>query len=93
VNFGTVKALGFESMIWTLYRYRGSTREVLAHVQEFEPPFAITMDKRRARTQLPMKLALLGTHSYVHTVNDPEEAARFQTENGVTEIYTDFLDP
>ncbi|MBW2667469.1 MAG: sulfatase-like hydrolase/transferase [Deltaproteobacteria bacterium] len=92
-NFGTVKALGFESMIWTLYRYRGNTREVLAHVQEFEPPFAITMDKRRARTQLPMKLARLGTHIYVHTVNDPEEAARFQTENGVTEIYTDFLDP
>jgi glycerophosphoryl diester phosphodiesterase len=92
-NFGAVKALGFESMIWTLYRYSGNTQAVLDHVQEFEPPFAITMDKRRAKSQLPMMLARLGTRSYVHTVNDPEEAIRFQTVNGVTEIYTDFLDP
>jgi glycerophosphoryl diester phosphodiesterase len=92
-NFTAVKALGFESMIWTLYRFRGGTPEVLDHIREFEPPFAITMDKGRASSQLPSKLAQLGTHSYVHTVNDPEEASRFLIEHGLAEIYTDFLDP
>jgi glycerophosphoryl diester phosphodiesterase len=92
-NFAAVKALGFEAMIWTLYRYRGNTAKVLAWVPQLEPPFAITMDKRRARTKLAAKLEPLGIPSYVHTVNDPEEAAAFQNEKRLTEIYTDHLGP
>lgn len=92
-EFRPAKDMGFEQIIWTLYRYTGNTESVLAWVETFEGPLAVTMPKKRAGTNLPAMLAQRGIPTYVHTVNDDREALKFMQTNKVTEIYTDFLHP
>ena len=89
-NFIKAKKIGFNQVIWTLYRYTGDNRSVLAWAKKFEGPFAITMPKHRADSELPRALGALNIPSYVHTVNDTQEYMRYRS-NGITEIYTDFL--
>jgi glycerophosphoryl diester phosphodiesterase len=90
-NFSIVKSLGFKSVIWTLYRYKGSTEEVLQHCKEFYGSFAITMPIRRAKTELPKKLKERNIPTYVHTINSEEEAMKYIVEYKISEVYTDFL--
>jgi hypothetical protein len=92
-NFQAVRKLGFESIIWTLYRYGGSEEEVLKHATEMDPPIAVTMPVSRAETGLPKRLAKRNIPSYVHTINSADEALRLSRRFRVTEIYTDFLPP
>ena len=92
-NYNKVKSMGYKQVIWTLYRYNGSNDDVLAWAVKFSGPFAITMPKTRAKSDLPRKLAEKGIPTYVHTVNALEEAHKFINDFGVTEIYTDFLPP
>ncbi|MEL6444474.1 MAG: glycerophosphodiester phosphodiesterase family protein [Bacteroidota bacterium] len=91
--FAEAKRLGFEQVIWTLYRYDGSVEDVIAWTERFEGPFAVTMPKARARTNLPQALAQRGVPTYVHTVNGADEAETYRTEADITEVYTDFLPP
>ena len=90
-NFSIVKSLKFKSVIWTLYRYTGSTEEVLQHCKEFYGSFAITMPIRRAKTELPKKLKEKNIPTYVHTINSEEEAMKYIVEYKISEVYTDFL--
>ncbi len=90
-NFLKIKKLGYEQVIWTLYRYRGETKSVLAWVSKFNGSFAVTMSKRRAATLLPKYLQEQGVPSYVHTVNSKDEKDKFLNNFNVSEIYTDFL--
>ena len=90
-NFHAIKQLGYEQIIWTLYRYRYDNEQVLEEVHMLSGPVAITMPRHRADSNLPMELNLLGIPTYVHTINSAEESHRYRTEQGVTEIYTDFL--
>ncbi len=92
-HYLAVKKMGFEFIIWTLYRYSGNINDVLRRVDEFKGPFAITMPTTLARTTLPKNLSQRGIPTYVHTVNDHIEAKVFKEKYGVTEIYTDFLAP
>ncbi len=94
-NFEKIKGLGYEQMIWTLYRYGGSDASVLDWVDKLTPlgPLAITMPTRRARTTLPAELAGKGIPTYVHTINDKKRKNEFLGKYGVTEVYTDFLPP
>jgi len=92
-DYSVVKRMGYEQIIWTLYRYQGGDDQVLAWVDEFQGPFAVTMPKKRALTSLPKRLRERGIPSYVHTVNSQEEMQEFQTQYGISEIYTDFLSP
>ena len=90
-NYNKVKDMGYQQIIWTLYRYKGTDADVLKWADEFHGPFAITMPKTRAESNLPKQLAEKNISTYVHTVNSAEEADFFLDNFGVTEIYTDFL--
>jgi hypothetical protein len=92
-NFDVVKRIGFDRIIWTLYRFGGNAESVLFWITTFQGPVAITMPRERAESTLPADLKLMNVSSYVHTINDPQEAERFITKFGITEIYTDFLLP
>jgi glycerophosphoryl diester phosphodiesterase len=85
--------LGFRSFIWTLYRYRGTDQDVFRTVLSWEPPFAVTMPKHRAKEGgLLSALKANRIPAYVHTVNSSGELAQLRNL-GVTEIYTDYLYP
>ena len=92
-NFKTVSSMGFQQIIWTLYRYSGSGYNVIQWVEKWRTAMAVTMPKERAASALPKALAQRGIPTYVHTVNKREEMKRFITDFGVTEIYTDYLIP
>lgn len=92
-DLNRARRMGFERAIWTLYRFAGNDREVLAEVRKFEPGFAVTMPRSRAEAGLALKLRKINVPSYVHTINDNSVRKRLIAEHGVTEVYTDFLSP
>ena len=93
-NLALVKSLGFEKIIWTLYRFKGSNDEVLAWVKKIKHPIAITMSMTRAETNLPKELKRKKIPTYVHTINDYQKAEKYIKKFEITEIhYTDFLAP
>ncbi len=92
-NFSRIKELGFEQIIWTLYRFQGTNDEVLDWIEKFIGPVAITMPKSRAKSSLPRELEKRNIPTYVHTVNTIQEMDEFINRYGITEIYTDVLAP
>jgi phosphoglycerol transferase len=90
-NYNKVKRMGYKQIIWTLYDYKGSNDDVLGWSDKFNGPFAITMPKGRAVSDLPRKLADKHIPTYVHTINTLEQMNEFINDFGITEIYTDFL--
>ncbi|KGK01140.1 glycerophosphodiester phosphodiesterase family protein [Thalassotalea sp. ND16A] len=91
VNFKKIKEMGFDKIIWTLYRYRGNNDDVLDWTEKFPGPFAITMPKSKAESTLPKELKKRNIPSYVHTVNTIQEAEKYINRFEISEIYTDFL--
>jgi len=92
-NYDSVRNMGFESIIWTLYRYRGRSNDVLAWVDKFQGAFAITIPVKFSTTQLPAQLARKNIQTYAHTINNRQKMMRLINRYGVTEVYTDFLPP
>jgi glycerophosphoryl diester phosphodiesterase len=92
-NYNMVKKMGFNSIIWTLYRFNGSLQDVARWSSTFKGPFAITMPTSAAVTGLPGLLGRKGIPSYVHTINSDKETKILKEQYKVTEIYTDFLSP
>lgn len=90
-EYRQARSLGFEDIIWTLYRYRGDDDSVVAEA-EYMNVYAITMPRSRADRGLAHRLQDIGIRTYVHTVNEHEEFERYR-ELGVGEIYTDWLRP
>lgn len=88
-EYETVKAFGFENVIWTLYLYPGGTRSVLNSLSGMTL-YAVTMNTDRAQTELPRLLADLNVPSYAHTVNNDADLLYLRSL-GVDEIYTDSL--
>lgn len=89
-EYTAVKKLGFKDIIWTLYRYPGSSTEVVDEASRMDL-FAITMNEKRARKGLACVLQnKLHLPSYVHTINNLEAFAQHRKQ-GITEIYTDWL--
>jgi glycerophosphoryl diester phosphodiesterase len=93
-NFEFVKDAEFQQVIWTLYRYGGSNDEVIGWVKKLDGSFAvaITMPEYRAESELPRELQKLNIPTYVHTISSIKKLEKYSA-NGVTEIYTDFLQP
>ena len=96
-NYDIVKKMGYEKIIWTLYRYDerqdgflNSVENVAKHLYS-KGIFAITMPKRMAYLGLGNTLKKIGVPTYVHTVNNQKEANIFLNKWGITEIYTDKL--
>lgn len=87
-----VRELGFERMIWTLYRYSGEPLEVFNIATGWRIPVAIAMPPAWVDTGLPLLLRNAGIPSYVHTINARSEFERLRAR-GVSEIYSAFLPP
>ncbi|KKL49692.1 hypothetical protein LCGC14_2312970, partial [marine sediment metagenome] len=92
-SYSIVKDIGFEDVIWTLYRYKGSNNDVLKWADKFKGRFAITMPEYRAKSTLPILLAKEHIPTYVHTINERERANFYLNFVGITELYTDLLRP
>ncbi|MFL5090747.1 MAG: glycerophosphodiester phosphodiesterase family protein [Xanthobacteraceae bacterium] len=85
------RRLGFDQIIFTLYKTSMGDAEVLAFARR-ERLFAVTMPGARARGDLAKRLAEHGTPVFAHTINTAGEAYALGN-NGVTGIYTDGLIP
>ncbi len=89
-EFEAARALGFDDVIFTLYRSDATDDEVVAFAGENEL-LAVTLPDWRARkSTIAWRLGHVGTPTYAHTVNDPEKARRLRAR-GVTGLYTDHL--
>lgn len=82
--------LGYKTLIWTLYSFKDNNQAVLDHAKKMDL-FAITMPPHRAKQGLAHMLAPLKIPTYVHTINNWDEAHNYQKEFGLTSVYTDFL--
>ncbi|WP_157970188.1 hypothetical protein [Pelagibacterium sediminicola] len=89
-EFPVAEALGFNEIIWTLYQYPGTPDQVLQEVADMDL-FAVTMPTVRAVGELPTLLGDAGISTYVHTINDIDEAEAFFHAQGIDGIYTDWL--
>ena len=92
-NFFIVRKLGYKGIIWTLYRYRGSNKDVLKWVKVFSGSFAVTMPLSRVKSGLAGMLYGRDIPVYVHTINSFSAYKLLKQKFGVSEIYTDILAP
>lgn len=83
-----VRALGFDDVIFTTYRYEKGNSDILRHALDMRP-YALTMPADKARKLAP-RAQCLGIPTYAHTVNDPDDLRKLNRQ-GVDEIYTDWL--
>lgn len=89
-EYFSAKYLGFDDVIWTLYRYSGSDSDILA-VLNIMDLYGLTMTKSHAHRGLAQRASdARGVLSWVHTVNDVETLREFE-RLGVDNIYTDWL--
>lgn len=91
-NFNTIRKMGYQSIIWTLYRYAGDDDEVIKNTERFNGAFAITMSTDRANKKLLNALQQRKIPVYIHTINANILAQQY-LKRPDTEIYTDFLSP
>jgi hypothetical protein len=92
-DFFKVKSLGYNNIIWTLYRYSGDDKDVLSKINEFKGPFAITMAIQRSSDKLIKELTVnRNIPVYIHTVNGENDLQKYIKYDFV-EVYTDFLSP
>ncbi len=91
-EYESVKALGFENIIWTLYRYP-KQRDIDRVIAEMTGRnfVAICMSRDRVKDGHALRLKELGVPTFAHTINDPEEWKDLRENWGVTQVYTDFL--
>lgn len=81
--------LGFDKIIYTLYRSSNTHEEILDFAKHNEL-LAVTMPIERAKSGLPEKLKELGVFTYSHTINDVELAGKLE-DMGIDGLYTDDL--
>lgn len=89
-QYAELKKMGYQHLIWTLYSFKGKNQSVIDHSKDMDL-FAITMPPHKAKQGLAKAIKPLGIPTYVHTINDTEEALDYQKTWGLTSVYTDFL--
>jgi glycerophosphoryl diester phosphodiesterase len=92
-NFDDVQKLGFNKIIWTLYRYNGSNKDILDEIENFNGTVAITMPTYKLENNLLTKLKKQKISIYTHTINNKEEFKKLKEEFFIDNVYTDFLLP
>ncbi len=91
-SYPEARALGYERVIFTLYRSDLSDRQIIDFAVA-NTLFGVTMSLGRAMEgPLPAELAANGVRVFVHTVNDHPTVDRLRTQ-GVYGVYTDWLSP
>lgn len=88
-NYVKVKELGFEDIIYSLYKIYKTDWEVIQFARNHEL-FGVTMAESRVNQAFCNSLSQYNTRTYVHTVND-EDLMQFYKEKGITGFYTDRL--
>ena len=89
-EIGQYRALGFQQVVWTLYRFGGDPESVLAQTQAHRPS-ALTMPLSMTRSGLLRDVDHTpGVPVYVHTINDAQIAACL-IRQGAAGIYSDDL--
>ena len=89
-EYEEVKNIGFENVIWTLYRYNKSNKAVLKFSKKMDL-FAITMPQDRAQSDLPQLLKKEKIKTYVHTINSMKEYFIYLKHYEIDQIYSDFI--
>ena len=89
-EYEEVKNIGFENVIWTLYRYNKNNKAVLKYSKKMDL-FAITMPQDRAQSELPQLLRKEKIKTYVHTINSMEEYFIYLNHYEIDQIYSDFI--
>jgi glycerophosphoryl diester phosphodiesterase len=92
-NQESIRQMGYEHTIWTLYRFSGPNEDVVYQLKKQGNISAVTMPRKRAQSRLPTELKQLNIPTYTHTINDPTRAERLLEKYNITEIYTDTLPP
>ncbi len=94
-DFNTVRAMGYDRVIWTLYRFDGSNEDVVNQVREFSPPFALVFSISRLNDGLirALRKQNLNIPIYVHTINDMGKMCLLKSGFQIYEVFTDVLDP
>ena len=77
---------------WVRGGVRAGAEHVVRQLASIQP-MAVTMDEQRLLGGLGLVLQRVGVPVYVHTINDPEQAMRYETRWGVSGLYTDTLAP
>lgn len=90
-EYDTVKALGFDRVILTLYRMTTDPETIAAFAREKEP-WAITMPEASISEDLLSAISGSGTAVYAHTINTLDFFEQW-TDCGLTGIYTDYFIP
>lgn len=91
-EYESVRELGYEQIIWTLYRYskQGDIEQILREIKSMKL-VAVCMSRQRVADGHAKRLKARGIATYAHTINEPEEWKDLRENWGVTQVYTDFL--
>ncbi|MBI9075395.1 MAG: hypothetical protein JEZ02_08295 [Desulfatibacillum sp.] len=91
-EYEAVRTLGFEHIIFTLYRCSLPNRDILAFAEK-APLYGLTMPVPRALKQdFAQVLSHQGQRVFVHTVNSAEKMRSLE-KKGVFGFYTDHVAP
>ena len=86
-----VKELGFQKIIFTLYRVPNYSNDHLYNIIQKMDLYAITMDPARLRSGIVKKFDKKNFIIYVHTINSLIRLIQYKLFFGADEIYTDNL--
>jgi len=90
-EYDEVKKLGFNKIIFTLYKVPNlSNEQIITDIKKMDL-FAITMDPARLRKGLVKQLHNKNFIIYVYTVNSYLRFLQYKLFYGMDEIYTDNL--
>ncbi len=89
-QYQKVKDMGYEDIIWTLYRYNKNNKKVIKSLKKMNL-FAVTMPKNRAQSELPIYLKKNKIKSYVHTINSEKEYFLYTKYFKIDQIYSDWI--
>ncbi len=88
-EYGILKGLGFDDLIWILYQYKGSKKSVVKLSQDMDL-LSISMRAAQAKGRAYQKI-LKHHQIFVYTINDDKEKSKLINKFHVSGIYTDFL--
>ena len=91
-EYGPVREMGFNNIIWTMYKYSGTDAQALSSLTLMSLT-CVTMPQARAESGFARVCREAGERVMTHTVNDPELLERLRRECSVDEVYSDFLRP
>ena len=86
-----VEAMGFDKIIFSLYKLPNTSNETLLNYIDQMNLFAVTMDPARLRRGLAHNLKEKKLFTYTHTVNSYLRFIQYKFFYSVDEIYTDNL--